>query len=132
MWLYGTPNVFRTFEYISAAGKKRDIRYESDGFFLNPGVLQDFEHGGVSLLRNRTAVELNPVEKEVILDNGKKVKFDKCLIATGGKPTIPFPFYSPHLRNKVMTYSRVSFANIFLLLIFKFADCRFPKIIPCG
>uniref|UniRef100_A0AC34QHJ1 Uncharacterized protein n=1 Tax=Panagrolaimus sp. JU765 TaxID=591449 RepID=A0AC34QHJ1_9BILA len=108
LWLYGTPNVFRTFEYISAAGKKRDIRYESDGFFLNPGVLQDFEHGGVSLLRNRTAVELNPVEKEVILDNGKKVKFDKCLIATGGKPTIPFPFYSPHLRNKVMTYSRIA------------------------
>ena len=93
---------------MSISGKKRDIRYESDGFFLNPGALQEFEHGAISLIRNTMAIELDPTSKEVTLDSGKKVKFDKCLIATGGKPTIPYPFYTPHLRNKVMTYNTVS------------------------
>ncbi|KAE9552395.1 hypothetical protein FO519_004376 [Halicephalobus sp. NKZ332] len=108
LWLYGTPTAYKTFDYMSISGKKRDIRYESDGFFLNPGALEEFEHGAVSLLRNTRAIELDPSSKEVILDSGKKVKFDKCLIATGGKPSIPYPFYTPHLRNKVMTYSTIA------------------------
>jgi len=108
LWLYGTPTAYKTLDYMSISGKKRDIRYESDGFFLNPGALQEFEHGAISLIRNTMAIELDPTSKEVTLDSGKKVKFDKCLIATGGKPTIPYPFYTPHLRNKVMTYNTTS------------------------
>ena len=30
-------------------------------------------------------VSLNPTEKKVVLDNGKEITFDKCLIATGKK-----------------------------------------------
>jgi programmed cell death 8 (apoptosis-inducing factor) len=108
LWLHGTENVYKTLEYIGVTGKKRDIRYESDGFYLSPGALNQFEHGGVSLIRNTRVTEIDPTNKEVTLDNGKKVKYDKLLIATGGKPKIPYPFYSPHLRNKVMTYHNVS------------------------
>ena len=107
LWLYGTENADNTLEYVGVTGKKRDIHFESDGFYLNPGALKEFEHGGVSLLRNTFVTEIDPENKEVTLSSGKKIKYDKLLIATGGKPKIPHPFYSPHLRNKVMTYHNV-------------------------
>uniref|UniRef100_A0A914XUU1 FAD/NAD(P)-binding domain-containing protein n=1 Tax=Panagrolaimus superbus TaxID=310955 RepID=A0A914XUU1_9BILA len=108
LWLHGTKNVDKNLEYIGVTGKKRDIKYESDGFYLSPTDLNKFEHGGVSLLRNTHVTQIDPVNKEVTLDTGKKVKYEKLLIATGGKPKIPYPFYSPHLRNKVMTYNNAS------------------------
>uniref|UniRef100_A0A7E4VJN1 Pyr_redox_2 domain-containing protein n=1 Tax=Panagrellus redivivus TaxID=6233 RepID=A0A7E4VJN1_PANRE len=108
LWLYGNDKTFRTLEYIGVTGKKRDIRYESDGFYLNPGALKEFKHGAVAIIRNTTATDIDPVKKQVTLDTGKKVSYDKLLIATGGKPKIPYPFYIPHMRNKVLTYHNVS------------------------
>lgn len=129
LWLYGTPTAYRTLDYMSISGKKRDIRYESDGFFLNPGALEEFEHGGISLVRNTRAIELDPATKEITLDSGRKVKFDKCLIATGGKPTIPYPFYTPHLRNKVTTYSTVSFIPRHFIYGNFFPDLGLPEVV---
>uniref|UniRef100_A0AC34GU30 Apoptosis-inducing factor 1, mitochondrial n=1 Tax=Panagrolaimus sp. ES5 TaxID=591445 RepID=A0AC34GU30_9BILA len=108
LWLHGTTNVDKTLEYIGVTGKKRDIRYESDGFYLPPATLNQFEHGGVSLLRNTRVTHIDPVNKKVTLDFGVKVKYGKLLIATGGMPKIPYPFYSPHLRSKVMTFHTAS------------------------
>lgn len=108
LWLYGNDTSHKTFEYIGVTGKKRDITYESDGFYQKLESLKNFEHGAVSLIRNTLVTEINPESKEVTLNTGKKVKYDKLLVATGSKPKIPHPFYAPHLRSKVMTYYSVS------------------------
>ena len=45
--------------------------------------LEGSEEGGVAVLANRRVVQLSPGDKEVVLDNGAKIRFSKCLIATG-------------------------------------------------
>lgn len=70
-------------EYMAPSGRKRDIRYEADGFYIAPNDLFNRPHGAISLVRRRKAVRVDVKHKEVVLDNGERVKFDKCLIATG-------------------------------------------------
>jgi NAD(P)H-nitrite reductase large subunit len=43
----------------------------------------------VEALTSRTAINLNLPEKLVTLDNGEKIRYEKLLIATGGKPFVP-------------------------------------------
>ena len=45
--------------------------------------LEGSEEGGMAVLANRRVVQLSPGDKEVVLDNGAKIRFSKCLIATG-------------------------------------------------
>ena len=51
--------------------------------FVDVSELEGSEEGGTAVLANRRVVHLSPGDKEVTLDNGAKIKFDKCLIATG-------------------------------------------------
>ncbi|KAK6018215.1 pyridine nucleotide-disulfide oxidoreductase, partial [Ostertagia ostertagi] len=60
------------------------------GFFVPPAELPSTVHGGVSLLKGHRVKNLNPDEKKAYLDDGTCISYDKCLIATGGKPkTLP-------------------------------------------
>jgi NAD(P)H-nitrite reductase large subunit len=43
----------------------------------------------VQALTGRTAVSLNLTDKYVELDKGDRIKFEKLLVATGGKPFVP-------------------------------------------
>jgi NAD(P)H-nitrite reductase large subunit len=43
----------------------------------------------VEALTGRTAINLNLPEKLVTLDNDEKIRYEKLLIATGGKPFVP-------------------------------------------
>ena len=57
------------------------VFYQSS--FVDVSELEGSEEGGTAVLANRRVVHLSPGNKEVALDNGAKIKFDKCLIATG-------------------------------------------------
>ncbi|KHJ86454.1 pyridine nucleotide-disulfide oxidoreductase, partial [Oesophagostomum dentatum] len=60
------------------------------GFFVPVEELPTTIHGGVSLLKGRRVERISPEEKKVYLDDKTCIKYDKCLIATGGKPkTLP-------------------------------------------
>ncbi|MFZ5640370.1 MAG: NAD(P)/FAD-dependent oxidoreductase [Bacillota bacterium] len=48
-----------------------------------------YEANSVTPLLGRKAVSVDPKGKKVVLDDGDTVKYDKLLVATGGKPIMP-------------------------------------------
>jgi NAD(P)H-nitrite reductase large subunit len=56
------------------------MKYRSDRFW---------KENNVQALTGRTAVKIDFTKKQVQLDEGDKVEFEKLLIATGGKPFVP-------------------------------------------
>ncbi|VDM52988.1 unnamed protein product [Angiostrongylus costaricensis] len=82
LWWYGDEESANTLQYKGLSGKKRD------GFFVPPSELSATSHGGVSLLRGRRVSKLCPDEKKAYLEDGHCITYNKCLIATGGKPKV--------------------------------------------
>lgn len=67
-------------------GKDRSIFYEIDEFFIPIADFHKREYGGVSLIKNTRLAKLDPDNKVAYLNTGQSIKFDKCLLAPGGKP----------------------------------------------
>jgi|Deesub1362A_J573_1020465.scaffolds.fasta_scaffold00136_53 NAD(P)H-nitrite reductase large subunit len=63
----------------------KDIE-EKDLFFKG---MDFFERMNVTVLKGKIAEQIDPQTKELILENGEKIKYGKILIATGGYPFIP-------------------------------------------
>lgn len=71
-------------------GKERSIFYEIDEFFLPLDKLEGRETGGVSMINNIRLTHLDPDNRVAYLENGQSIKYEKCLLAPGGKPkTLP-------------------------------------------
>lgn len=66
--------------------KDRSIFYEVDEFYMPLNLLNDRENGGVSLLKDIRLTKLDPDKKTAYLENGQKIKYEKCLLAPGGTP----------------------------------------------
>uniref|UniRef100_F1KVX8 Apoptosis-inducing factor 1 n=1 Tax=Ascaris suum TaxID=6253 RepID=F1KVX8_ASCSU len=86
LWWYGDDKMADTLEYKGLSGKKKDVYYETHGFYVPPEEINDAQHGGVSLLMGHRVVKLDPIAHYAYLDDGRKIKYGKCLIATGGVP----------------------------------------------
>ncbi|KAI3410183.1 hypothetical protein GPALN_006543 [Globodera pallida] len=67
----------------STSGRRRFAFYEADGFYLSPEELDHWEHGGIGLMRGAKVVRVNTDENFVELEDGRRIEFGKCLIATG-------------------------------------------------
>jgi 3-phenylpropionate/trans-cinnamate dioxygenase ferredoxin reductase subunit len=65
---------------------KEYLRKEAprEKIFVHPAGY--YESHGVELLTGRTAISLNTVKREVILDDGARLGYDRLLIATGAEP----------------------------------------------
>jgi len=48
-----------------------------------------YENLNSNFLKNTEALEISSINKELLLSNGKKIKFDKLLISAGAKPIAP-------------------------------------------
>ena len=64
---------------LSGKVDEADMLYRDEGFY---------QRKKVDLIMKR-AVSIDTEEREVLLEDGGKVPFDKLLIATGGKPFVP-------------------------------------------
>lgn len=67
-------------------GKERSLFYEPEEFYCSPVELNGKENGGVAVVRGHRIVKLDVEERRAHLDNGLVISYDKCLIATGGRP----------------------------------------------
>ena len=78
--------------------------------FCDPKELPLKEEGGLAVLSGRRAVGLNPAEKKISLDDGTELSYDKCLLATGGRPkNLPvFSEASAEVKQHVSLYRAVS------------------------
>lgn len=65
-------------------GKYIDVFYK--GTYIDVKELSAAEEGGTAVLTGQRVVQLSTGDKQVTLSNGAKIKYDKCLIATGGVP----------------------------------------------
>ncbi|XP_052078132.1 apoptosis-inducing factor 1, mitochondrial-like [Mytilus californianus] len=67
-------------------GEQTGIFYDPKDFYGIPEDLPSTKYGGVAVLQNRKVIKLNTEDRIAFLDNGSEIKYDKCLIATGGRP----------------------------------------------
>ncbi len=67
-------------EYISDGARLEEIVYRSPKFW---------EEQSVNIMTGKKVAKVNAPTKEIILDDGTKIGFEKLLVATGGKPIVP-------------------------------------------
>jgi NAD(P)H-nitrite reductase large subunit len=67
-------------EYVSREATLDTMKYRGDQFWKN---------NNVQTLTGRTAKKIDFTKKQVELDGGDKIDYEKLLIATGGKPFVP-------------------------------------------
>lgn len=66
--------------YLAGSKEEAGMLYRPKNFY---------QVNGVETLFGTKALTVDTARKEVYLDNGEKVSFDRLLVATGGKPFIP-------------------------------------------
>ena len=67
-------------EYVSREATLDTMKYRGDQFWTD---------NNVQTLTGRTATKIDFTKKQVELDGGDKIGYEKLLIATGGKPFVP-------------------------------------------
>lgn len=81
-----------------------------DEFYVAPKYLNEQENGGVAVLTGKRVTEVDIENKKVKLDNSWEIVYDKCLIATGGKPK-NLPYFEKSwekFQDKVTLFRNVS------------------------
>ncbi len=67
-------------------GKDRSIFYEPEQFYTPVEKLTHRSKGGIAVLKGRKVVKLDADSQVAVLDDGREIRYQKCLIATGGRP----------------------------------------------
>ncbi|XP_072040986.1 apoptosis-inducing factor 1, mitochondrial-like [Amphiura filiformis] len=86
LWFCDDKEAVANWKYKQWDGQERSIFFEPDAFYCNPEDLADRENGGVALLTGRKVVKLSVYKQIAVLDDGREIAYDKCLLATGGVP----------------------------------------------
>jgi len=76
LWASG-DDVVNTLEYNDWTGKKQNIFFEPESVYGNDIL---------NFVRTLKVIDLHIDDKLILLEDGKLIRFDKCLIATGGEP----------------------------------------------
>ena len=85
LW-FSEPDLVKRLSFRQWSGKERGIYFEKEEYFCPVNDLINRETGGVSIVRGHRVVSIKPTEQIVTLDNGQQLKYEKCLLATGGRP----------------------------------------------
>lgn len=85
LW-FTEPEMRRKLDFKWWNSKEKSIFYEIDEFFIPLDKLISRETGGVSMIRNMRLTRLDPDEHLAYLESGQTIKYDKCLLAPGGRP----------------------------------------------
>lgn len=87
-------------------GKERSIYYEHEDFYCPSDELMTRENGGVSVVRGIKVTKIDPSNHKAYLENGDEITYEKCLIATGGKPkNLPvFENVAENIKSKITLF----------------------------
>lgn len=105
LW-FTPPDVAQSLNFRQFDGKDRPLTFEKPEFYFPLKTLMQRPTGGVSVIRNQRVVRIDPETQSIFLENGQSVKYEKCLIATGGEPQKHpvFESASPEVRERVTDY----------------------------
>ncbi|XP_067934801.1 apoptosis-inducing factor 1, mitochondrial-like [Watersipora subatra] len=68
------------------SGGQKSIFYDEESYYCQPSELATRDKGGVAVATGMKVVKLDAEKKKATLSDGTEVSYDRCLIATGGKP----------------------------------------------
>jgi programmed cell death 8 (apoptosis-inducing factor) len=109
LWYYEDHSAAKELRFTASwsRGKEVDVFYKMD--FCPVNELMERDGGGVAIVTRRKVISLNPQAKKMILDDKREVKYNKCLLATGGRPrTLPI-FDDSKFTGRVTTFRDVSY-----------------------
>lgn len=86
MWFEKKSDTPLTLSFTQWNGKERSIFYEPEDYYFTIKELLDNKNGGVSVIRGKRVVKIDPISQVVFLDTGEQIAYEKCLLATGAKP----------------------------------------------
>ncbi|XP_047740346.1 apoptosis-inducing factor 1, mitochondrial isoform X2 [Hyalella azteca] len=86
LWYSDDPETPKSLHFKQWNGKSRSVYFEHPQYYTPTSELSTRPNGGVSLLKNVTVVKLDPTFRTAFLEDGTAIRYEKCLIATGGKP----------------------------------------------
>jgi programmed cell death 8 (apoptosis-inducing factor) len=104
LWYYEDHSAAKELRFTASwsRGKEVDVFYKMD--FCPVNELMERDGGGVAIVTRRKVISLNPQAKKMILDDKREVKYNKCLLATGGRPrTLPI-FDDSKFTGRVTTF----------------------------
>ncbi|XP_017152492.1 putative apoptosis-inducing factor 1, mitochondrial isoform X2 [Drosophila miranda] len=108
--LWYTPNTnekpIKDYRFKQWTGSERSLFFEPDEFFVDPEKLEESVNGGIAVAQGFSVQKVDAQNHTVILNDGYKITYDECLIATGCAPkNLPmFRDAAPSVREKVMVY----------------------------
>ncbi|XP_027201516.2 apoptosis inducing factor [Dermatophagoides pteronyssinus] len=83
LWFSGLDDKLSFKQYN---GKERSIYFEHEEFYLPLNEFNTATHGGISVVKLHKVNRLDVTNQQAYLDNGQKITYGKCIIATGTKP----------------------------------------------
>lgn len=86
LWFDQNPDVAKTLSFTRWNGRERSVFYEPQDYYFSVKELLENKNGGVSVIRGKRVVKIDPVSQIVVFDSGEEISYEKCLIATGAKP----------------------------------------------
>ncbi|XP_064470601.1 apoptosis-inducing factor 1, mitochondrial-like [Ornithodoros turicata] len=84
LWL--VDDAAKSLRFKQWNGKERSIFFEHEDFYCRPEELDDRENGGVAVLHNCRVTRIDADLQKAFLEDGREIRYGKCLIATGGQP----------------------------------------------
>ncbi len=110
LWFNEDEDAADTLYFKQWNGKRRTVFFEDDTYYTKPQLLMTKEGGATAVLTGQRVVGVNSKENVVHLKHGEEVKYDKLLIATGGRPKNHnvFENASDELKNKFTLFRNVA------------------------
>ncbi|EDV19339.1 uncharacterized protein TRIADDRAFT_33763, partial [Trichoplax adhaerens] len=114
LWFNEDANVAETLRFVQWNGREGGVFYQEKDTYLTPKQLAEGQTGA-AVICGKKVVGIDSVARKVTLDDGTRIGYDKCLIATGGFPkSLPIFKNSPQeVKDKVSFYRNVTdFKNL--------------------
>ncbi|XP_050434721.1 apoptosis-inducing factor 1, mitochondrial isoform X2 [Adelges cooleyi] len=86
LWYNDDPETAKSLNFHQWNGTTRSLFYEPEPFYTPVEELNTAKNGGISLARGWEVKSIDASNKMVTLQDGKQIKYQKCLIATGSVP----------------------------------------------
>ncbi|CAF0858276.1 unnamed protein product [Brachionus calyciflorus] len=109
LWMTDDEQLIEQLRFKQYNGNERSLFFLEDEFYVKPKYLNEQEFGGVAILTGKRVEQIDVQNRTVKLDNNWEIAFDKCLIATGGKPrNLPvFEKSWDNFKNKVTLFRNI-------------------------
>ena len=93
--------------FKSFSGRERNLYFEKEAFYTPVDSIEFNPKGGVAIMKGVKVSLLDPDQNTVQLEDGRRIKYDKCLLATGGRPKVPKAFEQFKNDSRVTTFRTV-------------------------